>query len=137
MAPVRPDTVARTVEAQLLDPESMGLTVAALLFYRASDPYAVSVLFAGDDASVHWVFARDLLARGMHRSSGDGDVRVHPPTHHRFVELELRSPHGRARVGLPAAAAAEFLRATHAVVAPGRESEHLTLDTALVRLLAS
>jgi len=39
-------------------------------------------------------------------------------------------------VTLPAEILAAFLRASHHVVPPGTESQHLDLDTAIMRLLS-
>jgi hypothetical protein len=130
------DTVSRTLDAIVLEPDFFGHTVTALLSYQASDPYAVSAVFADHDGAVHWVFARDLLADGLHRPTGEGDVRVRPSARDKgLVEVRLSPPHATSCLGLPAAGIAEFVRASHALVPPGREAECLELDTALTRLL--
>ncbi len=62
-----------------------------------------------------WVFARDLLERGLHgpASTSSGDVRVWPSGRVRAV-VELHSAQGVAVVQFDSAALARFLRRTYA-----------------------
>ncbi|MFB8235974.1 SsgA family sporulation/cell division regulator [Kitasatospora purpeofusca] len=116
-----------------------GLTVsvAARLRYHTADPYAVFLDNHTDLATpITWVFARDLLATGVHGWSGIGSVSVHPGVDERrdsvFITLTgegssvvLRAPADRVRA---------FLARTESLVPIGRERTHLDLDGLLRRL---
>src|ERR1044072_417541 len=88
---------------------------------RRCDPEAVprSVSLSFPDSpgapSRDWVFARDLLERGLRwpASTGSGDVRIWPSGRVRAV-VELHSPQGVALVQFDSAALARFLRCTYA-----------------------
>ena len=47
--------------------------------YDVGDPFAVRLDFDPPPHGVNWVFARDLLMRGLSTPVGDGDVRIWPP----------------------------------------------------------
>ncbi|MGH8825549.1 MAG: SsgA family sporulation/cell division regulator [Jiangellaceae bacterium] len=132
-------TVSHHLALNLLSADGHDLLLVAELRYSAQDPLAVEALF--DDGSpdpVRWVFARDLLAAGLHRRTGGGDVVVWPTQDAEArpaVHLRLRSPHGDALLEAPADALEEFLAATARVVAPGTEYDHLDVDGALESLL--
>ena len=85
-----------------------------------------------------WSFARELLVTGLDEPAGIGDVRVWPWATPRgdFVALALSSPDGNALFEVPRSVLVRFLRRTYVVVARGRETDHLDVDAALVRLLA-
>lgn len=108
--------------------------------YRASDPYAVTVLFdTGSEHPVEWVFSRDLLDEGLVLPSGDGDVQVVPVRDDSgalVLQLLLSSPDGVAVLEASADAVLEFLGRSYALVPPGTESEHVDMDATLARLLA-
>ncbi|MBO1417367.1 SsgA family sporulation/cell division regulator [Streptomyces sp. FH025] len=83
----------------LLLPSGEPVTVPALLSYRTHDPLAVRIVFHTPTAGhVPWVFARDLLAQGLHRPSGHGDVQIWPTEagHEKVLNLALTSPQGTA-----------------------------------------
>lgn len=65
-----------------------------------------------------WVFARDLLERGLRgpASTLDGEVRIWPSGRVRAV-VELHSPEGVALVQFDSSALARFLRRTYAAAA--------------------
>src|ERR1700730_10973346 len=49
------------------------------LFYSRQDPCAVRIAFrVGLEEPVEWIFARDLLSRGIQGRQGIGDVHVRP-----------------------------------------------------------
>jgi len=134
-----PVTVTHRVDARLLLSETCDVSFPTLLHYSAMDPYAVTATFlVGHGFEVAWVLARDLLPDGLHRETGDGDVVLRPSTRAAApeVELMLSVRDGHARVTLPAETLAALLRASHHVVPPGTESQHLDLDTAIMRLLS-
>ena len=70
--------------------------------------------------------------------AGIGDVRVWPWATPRgdFVPLALSSPDGNALFEVPRSVLVRFLRRTYVAGARGRETDHLDVDAALVRLLA-
>lgn len=60
--------------------EHESLPVRARFGYDRAQPLEVCVEFVNDSgAAVTWVLSRDLLMAGLHRPSGDGDVRIWPP----------------------------------------------------------
>ncbi|WP_306971829.1 SsgA family sporulation/cell division regulator [Streptomyces canus] len=108
------------------------LPVPAGLRYDTADPYAVHATFhTGAEETVEWVFARDLLAEGLHRPTGTGDVRVWPSRSHGqgIVCIALGSPEGEALLEAPARALESFLKRTDAAVPPGTEHHHINVDS--------
>ena len=136
-----PATVTQALPLRLIDGSGARLELTAELRYDAADPYAVDIVFhTGDPRGVRWVFARDLLAEGLFRRTGDGDVRVSPHLDDRgtrIVQIELRSPDGEAVLQAPADGLRGFLESTYAVVLPGSESAHIDLDMLVEALRGS
>ncbi len=135
-----PITVTGHVAARLHLSETCQVSFPTLLRYDPKDPYAVTAtLHVGADRQVDWVFGRDLLAAGLHRQSGAGDVVLGPVEGASSTEVELvlsvRDEH--ARLTLPAESLAAFLQASHHVVPPGTEGDHLELDATILRLLSN
>ncbi|MET7287119.1 SsgA family sporulation/cell division regulator [Streptomyces sp. NPDC005573] len=121
----------------LLAPEEP-VALRAGLSYRRHDPLAVHLTFhTGVRPPVRWVFARELLARGMREAVGEGDVRVRPQGSGSaaVLYLTLSSPHGHARLRASLPAVAEWLERTYLLVPAGAEGRELRLDAALSRLL--
>ena len=104
-----PLKVGTTGSVMLADEE--GAVVAAELVYRPDDCLAVRLVLVGPDGmEVTWTFAWELLALGLMHPAGDGDITVRPvPGPLTGVEVALGSP-PVARVWLPAADAADFVR---------------------------
>jgi hypothetical protein len=129
--------VRSTLSLTLLADTPIPLTVQ--LEYRPVDPYAVHAQFAvPGDSGVRWIFSRDLLDEGLVHAAGDGDVRVTPTTDpggRQVLQIELSSPEGLAVLEAFADDVLAFLERCYRVVPPGRESEHLDLDSAVERLL--
>lgn len=131
--------VSHQIALSLLSAAGDDLPVVAELRYSGQDPLAVEALF--DDGSPHpirWVFARDLLAAGLDRRTGDGDVVVWPTQDAQdrpAVHLRLRSPNGDALLEAPVDAVAAFLAETARLVPLGAEYQHLDVDAALESLL--
>ena len=112
------------------------------LFYSRQDPYAVRIAFyVGLEEPVEWIFARDLLSRGIQGRQGIGDVQVWPSPGPAggepgsMLNIELISPHGQARFETPAREVTDFLRRAHQIVPDGQESGHVDLDAELNDLL--
>jgi hypothetical protein len=133
-----PATISTELVLRLLASEG-ALPLTAELRYDAADPYAVEALFdTGAETPVRWVFARDLLAEGVSRAVGEGDVLVRPAVSssgEAAVHLMLTSPDGRAALEASAVDVSGFLAETYRLVARGRESHHVDLDAALTALL--
>jgi hypothetical protein len=131
--------VSHHLALSLLSGDGDDIPVVAELRYSAQDPLAVEALFDdGTPDPVRWVFARDLLAAGLDRRTGDGDVVIWPTQDaqaHPAVHLRLRSPNGDALLEAPADAVADFLAATARLVPPGTEYQHFDIDAALESLL--
>ena len=134
----RQPTVTSQLELKLVVPGESTVPLAVVLRYTGADPYAVHAEFrTGLEESVEWVFARELLAEGVQRSAGEGDVRVWPSgaPGHEVVYVSLASPDGRALLQAPAPELVAFLRRTYDLVPEGMES--VDLDATLHALLGS
>ncbi|MFJ4523641.1 SsgA family sporulation/cell division regulator [Streptomyces sp. NPDC088810] len=111
----------------------------AELRYSAADPYAVCLSLGAPTApSVDWVFARSLLAQGLRRPSGSGDVVVFPRLRPRSdaIRILLRTRAGAAVLEVAGAAVTAFLRRADALVPPGTEHRHIDLDRVVEQLTA-
>ncbi|GHF26720.1 hypothetical protein GCM10010218_04530 [Streptomyces mashuensis] len=130
--------IEQAVQARIIASAPPSRAVPAQLRYLRSDPFAVRVAFPAaaslDGEAVEWAFARDLLARGLLRSAGGGDVRVWPCGPHRTV-VELHAPEGVAMVQLETGELRSFLARTYAVVPAGGEGGLLDVDGHLAALL--
>ncbi|GHE07887.1 SsgA family sporulation/cell division regulator [Streptomyces alanosinicus] len=118
--------------------------VFAHLGYDAGDPFAVTAVFGHDGRVLAcWRLDREMLADGLLRPVGAGDVRLRPVATAAWHELRMEflgalRPDGsrhHAVVYAWAPAVAAFLRETHRLVPPGRE--HLPLDKLLAEILAA
>ncbi|MFD0392653.1 SsgA family sporulation/cell division regulator [Streptomyces nogalater] len=92
----------------------------------------------GGGGSARWSFARELLQSGMHRPSGEGDVRVWPPcrcNNRADVRLFLRDGTGSALLDVPSQPLREWLVRTWEAVPPGEENAWIDWDTLVGRLL--
>jgi len=94
-----PLTVTKVVTLGQIDPTGTMTTLEAELHYDPRDPYAVTTIFENGARQVVWTFGRDLLSRGLHEPSGDGDVHVWSCSDSNgqdVVMIELHSPSGGA-----------------------------------------
>lgn len=105
------------------------LEIPVLFSYNQDDAAAVQVIFLHGPTAVPWTFSRDLLARGMFESDGEGDIKVYPAEDR--VMLSLRSPNGKALIGFDKQKVAEFIQATFAVVPLGHEFDGVDWDLLL------
>ena len=133
-------SVSTELELRLVVPGGPSLPVLAGLRYQADDPWAVRVTFqtgAEDDATVEWMFARQLLTDGVRHTVGEGDVRVWPGAvdGERVVNLAMASPSGSALFEIDRDALVEFLQQTYLAVPTGSEEELVDLDAELALLL--
>ncbi|MFI9202115.1 SsgA family sporulation/cell division regulator [Streptomyces sp. NPDC053048] len=130
--------IEQAVQARIITSAPPSRTVPARLLYERSDPFAVRVAFPPvaslDGAEVEWAFARQLLARGLLRSAGGGDVRVWPCGPHRTV-LEFHAPEGVAMVQIDTPELRSFLARTYTLVPVGGEGGHLDVEGDLAALL--
>ncbi len=132
-------TVSCEIQLRLVVSSGSSVPVPAELRYETSDPYAVHATFhTGESESVDWVFARDLLADGLRRAAGSGDVRVWPVRRRGqdLVCIALSSPEGHALLEAPARTLQTFLDRTNAAVRPGTEHRYFDIDVELAQLLA-
>ncbi|MBM7804713.1 hypothetical protein JOD57_000550 [Geodermatophilus bullaregiensis] len=116
--------------------------VPAVLRYAVDDPFAVRIGFGdADDAAddgITWLLGRELLAAGLERPAGDGDVRLWPGRASGDVlYLHLRAPSGEALFELSRATVAAFLQRTETLVPTGQETAALDVDEELAALLSN
>ena len=135
-------TVSAEVGLRLVTTPRTIVPLAGRLFCSRQDPCAVRIAFhAGLEEPVEWIFARDLLPRGIQGRQGTGDVQVRPSPGPAGGEpgsvltIELIFPYGQARFEIPAREVTDFLRRACMVVPDGQESGHIDLDAELDDLL--
>lgn len=112
--------------------------VPTCLLYEPHDPYAVHIVFYTDtDEPVTWAFARDLLAQGILRPSGERDVRLWPTYTgpDAVLNLALSSPHGTAHLTASLSVVTQWLERTYHLVPSGQEGDGIDLNAELSRLL--
>ena len=132
------DVVLRTA-VPFLSGESASEHLDGEFSYDPADPYAVTMKLEARSGSVTWTFARDLLADGVFRPAGDGDVQVWPclsNTGEAVVIVELCSPDGTALLQTPSRAVQAFVAAVFDAVPAGTESSHVSIDALVTQLLA-
>ncbi|MFE2581055.1 SsgA family sporulation/cell division regulator [Streptomyces sp. NPDC059378] len=115
------------------------VALPAELRYSPTDPYAVCLSLGAPSAvPVDWVFARSLLADGLRRPTGSGDVVVAPPCRCRpgTARVLLRTRHGAAVLDVAACDVSAFLHRADALVPPDTEHRHIDLDHVVGQLTA-
>jgi Streptomyces sporulation and cell division protein, SsgA len=133
-------TVTREISVAIIAPDDGPSQVSVAMLYDTADPFAVHAQFqVALDQQITWVFSRELLAEGLDRASGDGDVRIWPNLDEGrdVVGIALRSPDGEALLQAGAEGLVDFLTATYALCPRGRESSHLEIDRALDALFTT
>ncbi|MDH6629584.1 hypothetical protein M2271_007420 [Streptomyces sp. LBL] len=122
--------VHKTLVVQLQAGGAERCPVLAHLSYQEVDPFAVTAVFSHDGRVLaRWRLDREMLADGLGRPVGVGDVRMRPASTGMWEELRIEflgdaRPDGdrqRAVVFAWAPAIAAFLRETREIVPPGRE----------------
>ncbi|MFE5208077.1 SsgA family sporulation/cell division regulator [Streptomyces sp. NPDC056600] len=118
--------------------------VLAHLSYDMEDPFAVTATFSHDGRVLaRWRLAREMLAEGLRRPVGEGDVRFSPRYARGWHELRMDfygehrgdGERHHAVVHAWAPAVERFLEETYRVVAPG--DEQVEVDSFLSELLAN
>ncbi|MFF4104463.1 SsgA family sporulation/cell division regulator [Streptomyces sp. NPDC001903] len=109
--------------------------------YDGEDPYAVRATFLdGPTVLARWHFDRQMLAEGLHRPVGEGDVVFRPHGAAGVDELRVAlrglagEGQGDAVLFVEARALTDFLHQTYAVTGAGEE--FLDVDKLLDELLA-
>jgi hypothetical protein len=131
-------TVSAELGLSLVVPEHGAVPLVASLYYSAGDPYAILMAFhVGTEDPVEWIFSRELLSAGLHGPAGEGDVQVWPGDDHGLgvLNIALSSPFGQAHFEAPMTAIADFLNRTFGIIAAGRESDFIDVDSELDELL--
>lgn len=137
------ESVQAEVMMSFLVSEELSFRIPVELRYETRDPYAVRLTFhLPGDVPVTWAFGRELLAEGVGRACGDGDVRIAPIEPEQSDEVLIRLQVGQDqalfRVGIPPLLA--FLDRTDKLVPLGQERTLIDfethLDEALDRILA-
>ncbi|MEU9382059.1 SsgA family sporulation/cell division regulator [Streptomyces sp. NPDC048279] len=125
--------IDHSVNARLCKSGSSAMTDIDLR-YRHDDPLAARIVFTDpstlDGSEVTWVFARDLLADGLHGPAGEGNVRIFPfGTEH--IMIEFQEAQQTTILELAHTAVRNFLSRTYEAVMAGEEFGHLNMDSAL------
>lgn len=136
--------ITRQVTACLIIGADACIEFPVCIGYDRNDPYAVRLCFPAvghpaapgwaDEDAPSWTFARELIADGLHKPTGEGDVHVWPcgPD---LTMVELRTDAGNAMLALAARELRTFLFLSYAEVPPGYESGYLELDQQLHDLM--
>ncbi|MFH8793914.1 SsgA family sporulation/cell division regulator [Streptomyces sp. NPDC017941] len=137
------ESVQAEVMMSFLVSEELSFRIPVELRYETCDPYAVRLTFhLPGDVPVTWAFGRELLADGVGRACGDGDVRISPtgpdPLDEALIRLQVGHDQALFKVGIPPLLA--FLDRTDKLVPLGQERSLVDfethLDEALDRILA-
>ncbi|MFF1451213.1 SsgA family sporulation/cell division regulator [Streptomyces sp. NPDC058274] len=135
--------VHRTLVTQLEAGGTGRFPVLAHMTYDADDPFAVTVVFSHDGRVLaRWRLDRQMLADGIRRPVGEGDVRMRPQSTGQWEELRLEffgdshadGERHHAVVLAWAPAVVSFLDETYEVVRPGHEE--VCLDGFLAEVIA-
>ena len=136
------NTVSAELGLRLIVPQQTIVPLVASLSYSTEDPYATRIAFhVGLDEPVEWIFARELLAKGIEERTGLGDVQVWPAAESadgvpgQVLNIELSSPFGQAHFEAPIAEVSAFLQRTYQVVPEGQEGQHVDVEAELSELL--
>ncbi|MEU0882702.1 SsgA family sporulation/cell division regulator [Lentzea sp. NPDC005914] len=124
--------VASRTVFDFVRPSGTTAPVETELLYQADDPFAVTMRFHAGGSVATWIMSRDLLAEGMTKATGIGDVRLRPHASRTLV-LELVSDLHVTVFRLPTGTLRKFLDATYRLVPPG--AEHFDADAFLETVL--
>jgi hypothetical protein len=124
--------VASRTVFDFVRPSGTTAPVETELLYEADDPFAVTMKFHAGGAVAAWIMGRDLLAEGLTKAAGSGDVRLRPHAG-RVLVLELISDRHVTVLRVPTGTLRKFLDATYRLVPPG--TEHFDADAFLATVL--
>ena len=132
-----PTIVTTEMDLKLVLTAERSVSVLALMDYAAHEPFSVRATFRTSEGDVNWVFARELIAEGLRKPAGDGDIAMWPSkTDGREVLcISLSSPSGQALMEAPRDSIEEFLARSYTVVPAGSESTLIDMDSLIDRLL--
>ena len=124
-------TVSAEVGLRLVTTPRTIVPLTGRLSCSRQDPCAARIAFhAGLEEPVEWIFARDLLPRGIQGRQGTGDVQVRPSPGPAggepgsVLNIELISPYGQARFETPAREVTDFLRRAYQIApTPGKRHD--------------
>lgn len=107
--------------------------------YDPADPHACHVEFTDLDQTqrVGWVFARELLAAGLHRPVGIGDVQVQPLAGDHQILLRLNGNEGVSTVMIPRSVVARFVDRAYRMVPEEYAAMGRQVTAAITRILAT
>lgn len=114
--------------------------IQAVLEYRASEPYGVSLKFV--DQPVLWEFTRDLLISGINEGSvnshNGSDIHIWSARlgFTWMTYIHFQSNEGKALIYAPRRKIRQFLNATYNIVPVGSESYYFDSDEELRKLLS-
>ncbi len=130
--------VALDATANLIEMDGTAYPVGITWGYRPADPWAVQLTIRHDDCSVTWSFARSLLAAGVDRAAGVGDVQLEPrpSLFGGWVAVALSSPEGECLLEVQRPVVARFLRSTYLSVPRGQEDGRIDWDAVVAAVLA-
>ncbi|MFF3464604.1 SsgA family sporulation/cell division regulator [Streptomyces sp. NPDC001984] len=116
------------------------LPIQARFSYDHTQPLEVRVTFFNNiGGAVTWALSRDLLMRGLHRPSGDGDVRIWPPCQRHGGDslwMLLQGRTGAALLEGRADLLGAWLQKTLTYVPFGTEGLSMDWDEAFAHVLA-
>ncbi len=132
-----PTIVTTAMDFKLVLTAERSVSVPALFDYAAHEPFSVRATFRTSEGDVNWVFARELLAGGLRKPTGEGDIAVWPSKSngHDVLCLSLSSPSGQALMEAPFEEVEDFLARAFTVVPAGSEGAMLDMDSLIDRLL--
>ncbi|MFD7711636.1 SsgA family sporulation/cell division regulator [Streptomyces sp. NPDC059785] len=117
--------------------------VVTHMTYDAGDPFAVTLEFSHEGRVLaRWRLDRQMLADGMERPVGEGDVHMRPQSDGTWEEVRMQffgepEPDGHRHTAVIVAwspAVASFLDETYEAVRPGHEE--VCLDGFLAEVIA-
>jgi hypothetical protein len=133
--PAQPVTVPLTLSVSVVTGDA---DVQAEFRYDPDDPLAVSLVIGVEcDEPVVWVFGRDLLADGVTRPTGEGDITIEPATdaeHREEVRITLATD-CLATMVAPRDRVIEFLVASFSAVPSGCEMDRIDIDAEIASLI--
>ncbi|MEU2717693.1 SsgA family sporulation/cell division regulator [Streptomyces sp. NPDC007205] len=131
-------TISQATRVRLTAAFNQQISVPVILRYSSTDPLAVHVdfpaLVSSDGTDMTWSFDRGLLANGLCRPTGIGDVRIWP-SGRVYTIIEFRSSEGRAFAKFDTAALIRFLLRSYVLVEHGKEDMGPAIEGGLATLL--